>query len=100
MPTYNFQNKQTGEVIEKFMKIAERETWLKENPDYQSIIMQAPSFTGDHIISKQQDGGMKEVLDRVANAHPDSPLADRYGDKKSIKDLKTKDVLRKHGITT
>lgn len=100
MPTYNFEHKDTGEVIEKYMRISEKDGWLEDNPEWKSVILQAPSFTGDHITAttKSMDGGMKEVLDRVANAHPTSPLADRYGDKKTTKELKTKDVLKKHGV--
>ena len=32
---------------------------------------------------------------KVRDAHPDSPLAERYG-RKSIKDVKTKTVVDKH----
>ena len=41
------------------------------------------------------DGGWKDNLSRIAEAHPTSPLADRYG-KKSTKDIKTKQVVEKH----
>ena len=33
MPTYHFQDKDTGEVLEKFMKIADKDTFLKDNPN-------------------------------------------------------------------
>ena len=38
---------------------------------------------------------MKDNLSRIAEAHPNSALADRYG-KKSTKEIKTKQVLAKH----
>ena len=34
-------------------------------------------------------------MSRIAEAHPTSPLADRYG-KKSIKQAKTEQVIQKH----
>jgi hypothetical protein len=34
-------------------------------------------------------------LSRIAEAHPTSPFADRFG-KKSIKEIKTKQVIEKH----
>ena len=37
----------------------------------------------------------KRFYQKTAEAHPDSPLADRYG-RKSIKDVKTKAVVDKH----
>jgi len=40
---------------------------------------------------------MKEVFAKAAEAHPNSPLADRYG-KKSIKEIKTREVLKKHKV--
>ena len=41
------------------------------------------------------DSGWKENLSRIAEAHPRSALAKRYG-KKSIKQIKTEQVIKKH----
>jgi hypothetical protein len=41
------------------------------------------------------DSGWKENLSRIAEAHPRSNLAKRYG-KKSIKQIKTEQVIKKH----
>ena len=38
MPTYNFLDTVTGEEFETFMKISEREEYLKLNPHIQTII--------------------------------------------------------------
>jgi succinate dehydrogenase/fumarate reductase flavoprotein subunit len=37
----------------------------------------------------------KEVLSKVAEAHPTSTVAERYG-KKSTKDVKTREIVKKH----
>ena len=38
MPTYDFENKKTGEVFEKMMTIADKEQYLKDNPDIQQLL--------------------------------------------------------------
>jgi hypothetical protein len=93
MPTYTFHNKQTGVVEDKMMKIAEKEQYLIDNPDVEQV------HTGLNIVAGvggiKQDSGWKENLSRIAEAHPRSALADRHGNK-SIKDIKTKQVVEKH----
>ena len=44
------------------------------------------------------DGGMKEVFSRVAEAHPNSPLADRFGDNRTAQQKRVQEVGRKHGL--
>ena len=41
---------------------------------------------------------MKEVFSRVAEGHPNSPLADRFGDNRSITKKKVESLGRKHGL--
>ena len=38
MPTYGFRNKETGEEIEKIMKISELDTFRAENPQLETVI--------------------------------------------------------------
>ena len=96
MPYYNFKNNDTGEEWEEFFTISGREEFLKSNPH----ITQTPSMfgiaggTGDRI---KIDDGWKENLSRIAEAHPRSSLADRYG-KKTIKQSKTDAGLKKHKV--
>ena len=47
-------------------------------------------------IGPKTDGGFNEVMTRIAHGHPNSGLADRYGDGLSHKDKKTKGVVKKH----
>ena len=74
MPTYTFKNKDTGEVFDKIMKIADKPDYLRNNPNIVSVVT-APAFVGDHIIQRT-DAGMKEVFSRIADKHPSTPLAD------------------------
>ena len=93
MPTYTFHNKTTGVVEDIMLKISEKEQYLKDNPDVEQV------HTGINIVagvgSIKSDSGWKENLSRIAEAHPRSALADRHGNK-SIKDIKTKQVVEKH----
>ena len=96
MPTYSFYNTETNEQFEDFMSWSQRETYLKENPHIEPMLTTA-ALVGDHIIQKV-DGGMKDVFSRVAEAHPNSPLADRYGSSRNSKQKKIENIGKKHGL--
>jgi hypothetical protein len=98
MPTYTFYDEKTGKEWDDIMSNSEREEYLKDNPH----ISQIPggfALVGDHImgVGPKQDGGMTENLQRIAAAHPGTPLADRYGGEPT-KQQKTRAVLKKHGV--
>ena len=95
MPTYSFRNNDTGEEWEEFFSISGKEEFLKENDH----IVQLPSLIsiiGD-VGGIKNDSGWGDNMSRIAEAHPGSPLARRYG-KKSTKDINTRQVLKKHKI--
>ena len=96
MPTYTFKNKDTGEVFDKIMKIAEKPEYLENNPNIEAVLT-APNFVGDHIV-KKMDGGMKETFSRIAEAHPNSPLADRFGSSQNNKQKRVQELGKKHGL--
>ena len=73
MPSYDFRNKDTGEVFGRFMKIADKEQYLIENPNIEQALLSAPAFTGDHIVIKR-DTGFKEVLQKIHEKTPGSNL--------------------------
>lgn len=73
MPTYDFRNKETGEVFERIMKIADKEQYLAENPHIEQALLSAPAFTGDHVTIKK-DSGFKEVLQKIHEKTPGSQL--------------------------
>jgi hypothetical protein len=69
MPTYEFRNKDTGEVTEAFMKISAKEQYLQDNPHLEQTMTSAPAFAGDHITIKK-DTGFKEVLQKINERVP------------------------------
>lgn len=96
MPTYEFLDTDTGEEFEAFMSISAREEYLKENPHIQPLVT-APAIVSGISTSttNRVPDGFKEVLSKVAEAHPASEVAHRYG-KKSIKEVRTREIVRKH----
>lgn len=97
MPTYEFLDTETGEEFESFMSISAREEYLKNNPHIQPLVTAPAIVTGVSVSasSNKVPDGFKEVLSKVAEAHPASEVAHRYG-KKSIKEVKTREIVRKH----
>ena len=97
MPNYNFKNNKTGEEWEEFFTMSGKDLFLEQNPDVvqlPSLFSTSASVTCDRI---KTDSGWKENLSRIAEAHPNTPLGDKYN-KKSTKDIKTRQVLKKHGV--
>ena len=95
MPTYRFKNLKTGKVYEDFMSISDMEK-LKDDKTVKLMTptqMNIVSSVGS--IDSHTDNGWKENMARISEAHPSSPLAERYG-KKSVKETQTKSVLEKH----
>jgi len=62
MPTYNFRHRETGEIIEKLFKIADREEFLEQNPHYESVMLGAPSL-GDPVRLglRKPDNGFRDL---------------------------------------
>ena len=95
MPTYTFYNKRTKKEYTDMMSISEMEEYLSKNKHVSQVIK------GINIVSSvgnrtgKTDSGWKENLSRIAEAHPRSNLAKRYG-KKTIKQIKTEQVIKKH----
>ena len=95
MPTYRFYNRKTGLVYEEYMMMSEMEKLVKKKhiellpPTQMNIVSSVGSVDG------KTDTGFKEVLSKVSEAHPNSPLASRYG-KRSVKDTQIERVRKKH----
>jgi hypothetical protein len=84
MPTYTIENTLTGEVYDDFMSISAKEALIEANPHLKQIIG-APALVGGTGDRTRPPDGFKQVLSKIAEANPNSGLADTYGgkDKKS-----------------
>jgi hypothetical protein len=92
MPTYNFKNEETGEVTEHFMKLSEMEQFKKDNPHMSQVLGASGLVRGTGDIKTAN--GFKEVLHKVAEAHPNSELAKKVGGRTAA-DVKTEKVTNK-----
>ena len=95
MPLYTFENKRTGKTFTEMMSISEMESYLKKNKHIKQNITSINIVAGVSGMSYKSDQGWKETLSKVVEAHPQSALASEVG-KKSIKQIKTEQVVKKH----
>ena len=97
MPTYTFRDTITDQYFEVVLRISELDEFKESNPEYERVI--TPSnivATTASNFDSITDDGWKENLQRIAEAHPTSALADKYGANKTHKQLKTEKLVRKH----
>tara|TARA_B100000214_G_scaffold55840_1_gene35726 strand:- start:56 stop:388 length:333 start_codon:yes stop_codon:yes gene_type:complete len=95
MPIYTFINTKTGKEFDDMMSIADMEEYLSKNKHIKQKITGINIVGGIQGITHKTDGGWNDNLQRIADAHPTSPLAQRYK-KRSIKEVKTEQVIKKH----
>lgn len=98
MPTYEFMNTKTQRVEEYVMSIAAYDEFKETNPHLERYYSNAPSFSytgGGDFAGKKTDNTWKEVMSKIAEQNPRSPLADKVL-KKNTKRVKTDQILKKH----
>lgn len=69
MPMYEFRNKNTGEVTERFMPWSAREQYLKDNPDLEPQIGAPPLIDPVHAGRMKPDSGFRDVLKEIKSKH-------------------------------
>jgi hypothetical protein len=95
MPTYRFLDTETNEEFEEFVTIDRKTELLEKNPHIQQLPTGFAIVSAVGGVDSKTDSGWKEVLSKVAEAHPESDLGGRYGSK-SIKQIKTQNAVNKH----
>jgi hypothetical protein len=94
MPIYEFYNPETEEQWETKMSYEEMKQFVADNPQLHQI------FQMNFAHASGSDGGgkvpdhFKEVMSRVAEQNPNTPVAEKYGSK-SIRDVKTREAIDK-----
>tara|TARA_S200000501_G_C20350512_1_gene537401 strand:+ start:230 stop:589 length:360 start_codon:yes stop_codon:yes gene_type:complete len=95
MPTYIVTNTETKESFEKFCTWSELETFLDDNPNFIKELS-APNFiSGIEGKTFKVDNGFTENMQRISEAHPNSPMAEKYGTNRTNKDKKTFETVKK-----
>ena len=77
------------------MSISEMESYLKKNKHVKQQITSVNIVAGVSGMSYRHDQGWKEVQSKIAEAHPQSAFGREHG-KKSVKQIKTEQVVKKH----
>ena len=95
MPLYTFYNKRSKKEFTEMMSISEMDSYLKKNKHISQRITGINIVAGVSGMSYRSDQGWKEVQSKIAEAHPQSAFAKEHG-KKSIKQIKTEQVVKKH----
>ena len=96
MPIYTFENTKTGKVFDDMMTISEKESYLKKNKHIKQLLTTINISSGVRGMGgMKNDGGWKDNLSRIAEAHPQSNLAKKTL-RRSTKQVKTEEVLKKH----
>ena len=96
MPTYDFEDTKTGEIWTDMMSIADKEAYLKKNKHIKQCLSKINISSGVMGVGQMKtDGGWKDMLSRIGDAHPGSKVHDIYGNK-NTKDIKTRQVVKKH----
>lgn len=94
MPMYTFENTETGEQFDMLIKIADREKVLNNNPHWKQVIT-APNLNFGGVGDRTKpSSGFKDVLSRIGEANPMSPMADDYG-KKDAKSVAIRDSVKR-----
>jgi hypothetical protein len=94
MPLYEFKHKETEEVFEEFFSYQQKRDFLDDNPDIEEIIGAPNLISGISGITHKNDSGFNDLLNRIGNANPYSPLGQQYADK-GIKSTKTRAAVNK-----
>lgn len=100
MPTYEFVNTKTKKLEEHTMSVSAYDAFKENNPHLERYYSDAPMFSysgGGDFAGKKTDNTWKEVMSKIAEQNPRSPLADNVL-KKSTKRVKTDQVLKKHNV--
>ena len=98
MPTYTFYDEAKDNQYEEFMFMSELDEYKKNNPNVRQIYTPI-AIVGDLLmgVGPKTDSGFNDNIQRIAAAHPNSPLADKFGGSTmSHKEIKTRNVINKH----
>jgi hypothetical protein len=99
--TYTFKTK-SGKIKTVQLKINEYDAYIAAHPELERYLDSAPavSYNGKMFggLDAQTDNTFKEVLAKIGEHHPNTPLGNKYRKNKTNKQIKTRDIVRKHAL--
>ena len=95
MPLYTFYNSKTKKEYDDMITIAEMEELLGKNKHIKQVPkgINIVASTGDRHM--KSDGGWKETLSKIGEAHPGSALAQQTT-KRTAKQVRTEQAVQKN----
>lgn len=94
MPTYKFINHETQELFEDFLSINEKDRLLSLNEHIEQVPNGFSIVSSVGSIDSKSDQGFREVMSRIAEGNPNTPLAERYG-RRSAREVKVAEAVKK-----
>ena len=94
MPIYEFRIKEASETFDKFLTYTQKLEFLQNNPEVEEIIGAPRLISGISGVTHKTDSGFNDLLNRIGNANPHSPLGQEHGNK-DIKTTKVRDAVNK-----
>jgi hypothetical protein len=95
MPLYDFIDLDTGEVFEEMFKFAERDAFLKDNPQIKQIMIKPPMIVSG-VGGVKNDDGFNDLMKKIASENPDTPFGQSIsGTGRSAKAVKTSAAVKK-----
>jgi hypothetical protein len=99
---YTFKHTTTGKVSSFELKISEYDQFVTDHPELERWLESAPavSFNGRYFggLDAQTDNTFKEVLAKIGEHHPNTPLGNKYRKNKTNKQIKTRETVKKHAL--
>lgn len=96
MPTYTIKNNEDNKHFDTVCSYDELQVFLNEHPDFSKVITAPNIVSGIDGKTHKVDDGFKENMSRIAEAHPNSPMAQTYGSNRNHKEIKTYNTITKH----
>jgi len=103
MAIYTFKNKRSGKTKEYELKMSEYDQFKEDHPELERIIdMTVFNMKTSHgsvsVTEKaaKKNAGWAEVLSKIGEQNPHSPLAQDHHRNKSIKRIRTEQIVEKH----
>lgn len=93
MPLYSYRDKNTNEEFDVMMSYKDLEAYAAAHPDHERVYY-APAIVSGVSLTGKLDSGFKDVLSKISDAHPESPLADRHRSR-SVKEVQTQRAVKK-----
>tara|TARA_Y100000114_G_scaffold96848_1_gene90134 strand:+ start:988 stop:1236 length:249 start_codon:yes stop_codon:yes gene_type:complete len=74
MPTYEFRNKETGEITEERMSFTVLDKYKEDNPHLEQYHSTYPGLVADAHVRDKRPDGFKDVLKSIKKANPGSTI--------------------------